>query len=86
MSEPTAIDAETFEVTHGAAEVNLFDRVAKLEQQVVSLLQGHKNVLEHFQEMVVAITEVANAATAATEEEEEVSETIMDLSLVPSEE
>tara|TARA_R110000824_G_scaffold11748_1_gene51619 strand:- start:296 stop:493 length:198 start_codon:yes stop_codon:yes gene_type:complete len=57
MSEPTIIDAETFEVAHGAAEVNLFDRVARLEEQVVSLLQAHKNVLEHFTEMIVAVKE-----------------------------
>jgi|TARA_R110000824_G_scaffold100260_2_gene238427 hypothetical protein len=56
MSEPTVIDAE-YEVT----ELNLFERVAQLEGLVKVLLESHKTILEHFQEMVVAINEVANA-------------------------
>ena len=76
MSEPTVIESE-YEVT----EVNLFDRVANLEGLVRGLLESHKTILEHFQEMVMAVNEVASAAVT----EEEVYETI-NLSLAPSEE
>ena len=54
MSEPTVVDAE-YEVT----EMNLFGRIAQLEQQVGHLLQGHKNILEQFREMIAAVTEIS---------------------------
>ena len=58
MSEPTIIDAD-FEET----EVALEDRVAKLEAQVGQLLQGHKNILEHFREMITAVTEISEESS-----------------------
>ena len=58
MSEPTIIDAE-FEET----EVTLESRVAKLEEQVVLLLQGQKNILEQFREMVAAVTEISEESS-----------------------
>ena len=54
MSELTVIDAN-FEET----EVALESRVAKLEEQVVLLLQGQKNILEQFREMIAAVTEIS---------------------------
>ena len=77
MSEPTIIDAEDVE-----QEFTIEGRVEELEGLVRGLLESHKNILEHFREMVLAVTEVATAATT----EEEVFENIIDLSLVSSEE
>tara|TARA_R110000824_G_scaffold14390_1_gene61321 strand:+ start:476 stop:658 length:183 start_codon:yes stop_codon:yes gene_type:complete len=58
MSEPTVIDAE-FEET----EVALESRVAKLEEQVVLLLQGQKNILEQFREMIATVTEISEESS-----------------------
>ena len=58
MSEPTVIDAE-FEET----EINLESRVAKLEEQVILLLQGQKNILEQFREMITAVTEISEESS-----------------------
>ena len=58
MSEPIVIDAE-FEET----EVALESRVAKLEEQVVLLLQGQKNILEQFREMIAAVTEISEESS-----------------------
>mgnify|MGYP003681270448 CR=1 FL=1 len=58
MSEPTVIDAE-FEET----EVVLKSRVAKLEEQVVLLLQGQKSILEQFREMIAAVTEISEESS-----------------------
>ena len=58
MSEPTVIDAE-YEVT----ELNLFDRVAQLEQQVAHLLQGHKDILVHFTEIVTIVKEISEESS-----------------------
>ena len=57
MSETTVIDAE-FEVT-GTTQVTLEDRVESLEGIVKGLLEGHKNILENFQEMIMAVTEIS---------------------------
>ena len=58
MSEPTVIDAD-FEET----EVALENRVAKLEEQVVLLLQGQKSILEQFREMIEAVTEISKESS-----------------------
>ena len=58
MSEPTIIDAD-FEET----EVTLEDKVKELEAQVGQLLQGQKNILEHFREMVAAVTEISEESS-----------------------
>tara|TARA_R110000822_G_scaffold219723_1_gene353825 strand:+ start:800 stop:982 length:183 start_codon:yes stop_codon:yes gene_type:complete len=58
MSEPIVIDAE-FEET----EVALESRVAKLEEQVVLLLQGQKNILEQFREMIATVTEISEESS-----------------------
>tara|TARA_R110001599_G_scaffold314268_4_gene522552 strand:- start:517 stop:699 length:183 start_codon:yes stop_codon:yes gene_type:complete len=58
MSEPTVIDAE-YEET----EVTLEGRVSKLEEQVAQLLQGQKNILEHFREMIAAVTEISEESS-----------------------
>jgi|TARA_R110000824_G_scaffold368810_1_gene558201 regulator of replication initiation timing len=58
MSEPTVIDAE-YEVT----ELNLFERVSQLEQQIAHLLQGHRNILAHFTEMIVAVKEFSEESS-----------------------
>tara|TARA_R110002020_G_scaffold47931_1_gene136959 strand:+ start:47 stop:229 length:183 start_codon:yes stop_codon:yes gene_type:complete len=58
MSEPTVIDAE-FEET----EVVLKSRVAKLEEQVVLLLQGQKSILEQFREMIAAVAEISEESS-----------------------
>ena len=58
MSEPTVIDAD-FEET----KITLESRVSKLEEQVVQLLQGQKNILEHFREMIEAVTEISEESS-----------------------
>jgi len=58
MSEPTVIDAE-FEET----ELTLEDRVKELEGIVKGLLEGHKGILEHFREMVAAVTEISEESS-----------------------
>ncbi len=37
----------------------LKNRVAALEEQVAQLLQGQKNILENFREMIAAVTEIS---------------------------
>ena len=54
MSEPTIIDAEDVE-----QEATLEDRIEELEGRVIGLLEGHKNLLEHFREMIAAVTEIS---------------------------
>ena len=54
MSEPTIVDAENVE-----QEVTLEDRVEELEGRVTGLLEAHKNMLEHFREMITAVTEIS---------------------------
>ena len=58
MSETTVIDAE-FEET----ELTLEDRVKELEGIVKGLLEGHKGILEHFREMVAAVTEISEESS-----------------------
>ena len=55
MSETTVIDAE-FEETE-AIQVNLEDRVKKLEGLVQHLLKGRVSILKQFREMIAAVTE-----------------------------
>jgi|TARA_R110000824_G_scaffold90555_1_gene221114 hypothetical protein len=55
MSEPTVIDAEFEE-----AELTLEDRVKELEGLVKGFLEGHKSILEHFREMILAVTEISD--------------------------
>lgn len=57
MSEPTVIDAEFEEAE--ATEITLEDRIESLEGLVKGLLQGHKNILEQFREMIAAVTEIS---------------------------
>jgi hypothetical protein len=54
MSEPTIIDAEDVE-----QEATLEDRIEELEVRVIGLLEGHKNLLENFREMIAAVTEIS---------------------------
>ena len=61
MSEPTIIDAE-FEETE-ATEITLEDRVKELEGLVKGLLEGHKSILEHFREMIAAVTEISEESS-----------------------
>ena len=61
MSEITVIDAE-FEVT-GTTQVTLEDRVESLEGIVKGLLEGHKNILENFREMIAAVTEISEESS-----------------------
>jgi len=61
MSETTVIDAE-FEVT-GTTQVTLEDRVESLEGIVKGLLEGHKNILENFREMIAAVTEISEESS-----------------------
>ena len=61
MSEPTVIDAE-FEETE-PTEITLEDRVKELEGIVKGLLEGHKGILEHFREMVAAVTEISEESS-----------------------
>ena len=58
MSEPTVIDAD-FEET-GAT---LKSRVEILEAAYKHLLDGQRNVLEHFREMVAAVTEISEESS-----------------------
>ena len=41
----------------------LKNRVAALEEQVVQLLQSQKNILEHFREMIEAVTEISKESS-----------------------
>ena len=41
----------------------LKNRVAALEEQVAQLLQGQKNILEHFREMILAVTEISEESS-----------------------
>jgi len=61
MSEPTVIDAE-FEETE-VTQVTLEDRIAQLEGLVKGLLEGHKSILEHFREMIAAVTEISEESS-----------------------
>jgi hypothetical protein len=61
MSEPTVIDAE-FEETE-PTQITLEDRVESLEGLVKGLLEGHKNILEHFREMIEAVTEISKESS-----------------------
>jgi hypothetical protein len=61
MSEPTVIDAE-FEETE-VAKLPLEDRVELLERLVKGLLEGHKGILEHFREMIAAVTEISEESS-----------------------
>jgi len=61
MSEPTVIDAE-YEVT-GTTQVTLEDRIAQLEGIAKGLLQGQKSILEHFREMIAAVTEISEESS-----------------------
>ena len=61
MSELTVIDAD-FEETE-TTQITLEDRVKELEAQVAQLLQGQKNILEHFREMIAAVTEISEESS-----------------------
>jgi len=54
MSKPTIIDVE-----HEEIEATLENRVGALEQQVKMLLESQKNILEHFREMILTVTEIS---------------------------
>tara|TARA_R110000851_G_scaffold136057_1_gene271674 strand:+ start:27 stop:209 length:183 start_codon:yes stop_codon:yes gene_type:complete len=58
MSKPTIIDAEDVE-----QEATLEDRIEELEGRVIGLLEGHKNLLEHFREMVTAVAEISEESS-----------------------
>ena len=58
MSEPTVIDAEFEE-----AELTLEDRVKELEGLVKHLLKGRVSMLEHFREMIAAVTEISEESS-----------------------
>ena len=53
MPDNTIIDIESEE-----QEITLEDRVEALEGLVKGLLEAHKNILEHFREMIEAVTEI----------------------------
>ena len=57
MPKPTVIDAE-YEETE-VTEITIESRVANLEELVKGLLESHKNILEHFREMIIAVTEIS---------------------------
>jgi|TARA_R110002096_G_scaffold341783_1_gene534686 hypothetical protein len=61
MSEPTVIDAE-FEETE-VIQVTLEDRVEELERLVLGLIEANKNILEHFREMILAVTEISEESS-----------------------
>ena len=61
MSEPTVIDAE-FEETE-VIQVTLEDRVEELERLVLGLIETNKNILEHFREMIAAVTEISEESS-----------------------
>jgi|TARA_R110000796_G_scaffold143641_1_gene260317 hypothetical protein len=61
MSETTVIDAE-FEETE-AIQVNLEDRVKKLEGLVQHLLKGRVSILKQFREMIAAVTEFSEESS-----------------------
>tara|TARA_R100000951_G_C2613705_1_gene172045 strand:- start:369 stop:560 length:192 start_codon:yes stop_codon:yes gene_type:complete len=61
MSEPTIIDAD-YEVTDERG-MNLGDRVERLEDLVEHLLNAHASILEHFREMVAAVTEISKGSS-----------------------
>tara|TARA_R110000824_G_scaffold108737_1_gene256056 strand:- start:18 stop:287 length:270 start_codon:yes stop_codon:yes gene_type:complete len=85
MSVPTVTDTK-----HEEAEFTLEDRVKTIEGQVIGLFEQHKNILEYFREMALAVQGVANDAAAeaasasAAGGEEEVFENVIDLSLLNS--
>jgi len=54
MSEPTVVDIE-----HKETKATLENRVEALEVVYKRLLEGHRNVLENFREMVTAVTEIS---------------------------
>tara|TARA_R110000765_G_scaffold154917_1_gene257998 strand:+ start:606 stop:797 length:192 start_codon:yes stop_codon:yes gene_type:complete len=61
MFEPTIIDAE-YEVTDERG-MNLGDRIERLEDLVKHLLDAHTNILEHFREMIAAVTEISEESS-----------------------
>jgi hypothetical protein len=61
MSEPTVIDAEYKETE--VMEITLEDRVKELEGLAKGLLEGQKNILEHFREMIAAVTEISEESS-----------------------
>ena len=61
MSKPTIIDAE-YEVTDERG-MNLRDRIERLEDLVKHLLDAHASILEHFREMVAAVTEISEGSS-----------------------
>jgi hypothetical protein len=58
MPEPTIINAEDVE-----EEITLEDKIEALEGLVRQLLEGHKNTLEHFREMIAAVTEISGESS-----------------------
>ena len=58
MSEPTIINAEDIE-----QEITLEDRVKELEGLVKHLLKGRVSILEHFREMIAAVTEISEESS-----------------------
>ena len=63
MSETTVTDAKIEETE--AIENPLENRVEALESHIKGLYEAHKSILEHFREIVLAVSEISNA----TEEE-----------------
>jgi hypothetical protein len=61
MSEPTVIDAEYKETE--VMEITLEDRVKELEGLVKHLLKGRVSILEHFREMIAAVTEISEESS-----------------------
>ena len=57
MSDNTVIDITNIE--HKEAEITLEDRVETLEGLIDGLIEGHKNTLKHFREMIAAVAEIS---------------------------
>ena len=58
--KPTVIDAD---IRQQITKATLEDRVELLEGQIKGLFEGHKNILEHFREMVAAVTEISEESS-----------------------
>jgi len=57
MSNNIVVDITNIE--HKEAEITLEDRVETLEGLIDGLIEGHKNILENFREMITAVTEIS---------------------------
>ena len=57
MSKPKIIDVKCKEAE--TVEPTLEDRIQALEQVTMALVERHKDVLDRFREMVVAVTKIS---------------------------